>query len=260
MDVTIRARYDFRPDAIPISRGLSSAADGSRQVRNCQASGLTNSAMTLRLETTIFPGSRILARIEQSAQGVAPGKVCAAWREQHLVEDVVQSFNGSWIVGCRDQEQLIALKKYLATYHSRAYPIIEELPCNPLTIAEIVTVEGRHIRQTSSLGAFGVVQLRFEPSPHGRILALEYLDGDGIPEQVKHYADAILQGLRSGAAEGARFGNPVVGFEVKLLSARYHDVDSSAYSFTKATMLAFAEMLTRNRLIPLQADSGKTNI
>lgn len=218
--------------------------------------------MTLRLETAIFPRSRILVRIEQHAQGVAPEKVSAAWRERQLVEDIVElgllrldcRYYGNWIVGCRDSEQLSALKKYLVTYHARAYQITEERPFNPVTISESVTVEGRYVGHDR----FGAVTLRFEPSAEDQLLSLEYVDGDEIPKpfrQCSALGVGILRGLLLGASEGREFGNPVVGLEVKLLRAGYHFLDTSSYTVEQATLLAFSEMLARANLVTPRANS-----
>jgi translation elongation factor EF-G len=168
------------------------------------------------------------------------------------VEDIVRLSHGRWILGFRDVAQLSAMKKFMATYHARAYSLLEERPCNPVTIQGTYTVERRDVRPNTSPGVYAVAEFRFEPSNPRRVLTLEYANGGQIPEPLRRfYPSYLLESLLAAAAEGKEFGRPVVGLTVTLLKAAYHPIDSHVCHFQWVAQEAFAEMLNHLSLTPL---------
>ncbi len=98
-------------------------------------------------------------------------------------------------------------------------------------------VEGKHKKQSGGRGQFGVCYLNIEPNVRGG--GYEFLDeivGGSIP---RNFIPSVDKGIRAGLARGVYAGYPVVDVKVHLYDGKFHDVDSSDFSFQMAGSKGF---------------------
>lgn len=118
------------------------------------------------------------------------------------------------------------------------------------TIASVVEVEGKFIRQTGGRGQYGHVWLRLEPLPAGD--GYEFVNqivGGSVP---KEYVAAVDKGVQEQMQSGVLSGFPVVDVKVTLHDGSYHDVDSNEMAFTIAGSMAFRDGSLRSGPVLLE--------
>ena len=103
------------------------------------------------------------------------------------------------------------------------------------TITGVVTVQGKHKKQSGGAGQYGDVHIKFEPSVEGFVFE-EKIFGGAVP---KNYIPAVEKGLLESLEEGPIAGYPVVNIKATLLDGSYHAVDSNELAFKIAASLAF---------------------
>ena len=104
------------------------------------------------------------------------------------------------------------------------------------TIRTMAEAEGKHKNQTGGAGQFGVVQMRFEPSPTGEFEFVNAIVGGVVP---KEFIPAVEKGLREAMVKGVLAGYPMVGIKATLYDGKYHPVDSKEVAFKSAARLSY---------------------
>jgi elongation factor G len=104
------------------------------------------------------------------------------------------------------------------------------------TIRSIVSVEGKHKKQSGGAGQFGDVWIRFEPAETEDMIFEEDVFGGAVPKQ---YFPAVEAGLREAMLKGVLAGYKVVGVKATLYDGKYHEVDSKEIAFKMAAKLAY---------------------
>jgi len=104
------------------------------------------------------------------------------------------------------------------------------------TIRSVVSVEGKHKKQSGGAGQFGDVWIRFEPADSDEMIFSEEVFGGAVPRQ---YFPAVEAGLREAMLKGVLAGYKVVGVKATLYDGKYHEVDSKEIAFKMAARLAY---------------------
>ncbi|MBR4435262.1 MAG: elongation factor G [Clostridia bacterium] len=104
------------------------------------------------------------------------------------------------------------------------------------TIRAMAEAEGKHKKQSGGAGQFGVVQMRFEPSPTGEFEFVNAIVGGVVP---KEFIPAVEKGLREAMVKGVLAGYPMVGIKATLYDGKYHPVDSKEVAFKSAARLSY---------------------
>ena len=104
------------------------------------------------------------------------------------------------------------------------------------TIRSMAEAEGKHKKQSGGAGQFGVVQMRFEPSPTGEFEFVNAIVGGVVP---KEFIPAVEKGLVEAMRKGVLAGYPMVGIKATLYDGKYHPVDSKEVAFKSAARLSY---------------------
>jgi elongation factor G len=102
----------------------------------------------------------------------------------------------------------------------------------------VLSVNGRHKRQSGGRGQFGDVWINVSPLQRGE--GFEFVNnvvGGSIP---RNYIPAVEKGIRERMDRGLLAGFPVVDIQIDLYDGKYHPVDSSDMAFQIAGSIAFA--------------------
>ena len=102
------------------------------------------------------------------------------------------------------------------------------------TIRGAGEAEGKYIKQSGGRGQYGHVVLRVEPSEPG--MGLEFVNkivGGIIPRE---YIPAVEKGVRERMGSGVVAGYAMRDVRVTLFDGSFHEVDSSAVSYTHLTL------------------------
>lgn len=105
------------------------------------------------------------------------------------------------------------------------------------TIRKVVSVQGRHKKQSGGHGQFGDVWIEFSPTRDGEDFVFEdAVVGGAVP---RNFIPAVEKGLRENIVHGVLAGFPMVGLRAKLYDGSYHPVDSSEMAFKTAARIAY---------------------
>jgi elongation factor G len=107
------------------------------------------------------------------------------------------------------------------------------------TIADIVEVEEKFIKQTGGRGQYAHVCIRFEPLPRGS--GFEFVDevrGGVIPRE---FIPSVQKGLEESLSSGPLGGFPIVDLRAVLFYGSSHPVDSSEIAFKTAAARALTQ-------------------
>ncbi|MBQ7061566.1 MAG: elongation factor G, partial [Clostridia bacterium] len=104
------------------------------------------------------------------------------------------------------------------------------------TIRSMAEAEGKHKKQSGGAGQFGVVQMRFEPSPTGEFEFVNAIVGGVVPTE---FIPAVEKGLVEAMRKGVLAGYPMVGIKATLYDGKYHPVDSKEVAFKSAARLSY---------------------
>lgn len=110
-------------------------------------------------------------------------------------------------------------------------------------------IEGKHKKQSGGRGQFGVCYLNLEPN---RGQGYEFVDdivGGAIP---RNFIPSVDKGIRGALARGVISGHPIVDVKVSLYDGKYHDVDSSDFSFQMAGSKGFKAAFLQAKPILLE--------
>ena len=107
-----------------------------------------------------------------------------------------------------------------------------------------------HKRQDRGKGQFASVTLAVEPIGLDKGYEFEStIVGSVLPER---FFPGVKNGLESVLSSGIVAGFPVVGIKVRLIDAKFHDLDSSMLAFEIATRACFREALQRGKSVLLE--------
>jgi elongation factor G len=117
------------------------------------------------------------------------------------------------------------------------------------TIRGMVSVRGRHKKQSGGHGQFGDVVLDIKPMPRGGGFVFnETITGGAVP---RNYIPSVEEGVREYLARGP-LGFPVVDVSVTLTDGSYHTVDSSDMAFRTAAGLGMREGMPQCKPVLLE--------
>lgn len=111
-----------------------------------------------------------------------------------------------------------------------------KIPYRETIKGSVKNVEGKHKKQSGGRGQFGVCYIHIDPN---RGLGYEFVDsivGGAIP---RNFIPSVDKGIRGALARGVLAGFPIVDVKVTLVDGKYHDVDSSDFSFQMAGSKGF---------------------
>ncbi len=109
-----------------------------------------------------------------------------------------------------------------------------KIPYRETITRKVMSIEGKHKKQTGGHGQFGVCYFNLEPFREGSEYKYEFennIVGGAIP---KNWIPSVEKGIKSAMERGIIAGFPVIGVKVDLYDGKYHDVDSSDISFQLA--------------------------
>ncbi len=118
------------------------------------------------------------------------------------------------------------------------------------TLAEIIEVEEKFIKQTGGRGQYAHVCIRFEPLPRGK--GFEFVDevrGGVIPRE---FIPAVQKGLEESLASGPLGGFPIVDIRAVLYDGSSHPVDSSEIAFKTAAARALTQAFEKAKTLLLE--------
>ncbi len=114
--------------------------------------------------------------------------------------------------------------------------------------------EGKFIRQSGGKGQYGHVIIKLEPNEKGKgVEVINEIVGGAIP---KEFIKPSIDGIMTGANNGAVAGYPVVDVKVRIVDGTFHEVDSSEMAFKMAGIFAFKDAMQKARPILLEPIMG----
>ena len=117
------------------------------------------------------------------------------------------------------------------------------------TIRGMVTVRGRHKKQSGGHGQFGDVVLDIKPRPRGAGFEFaEKVTGGAVP---RNYFGSVELGVEEYLNRGP-LGFPVVDVSVTLTDGSYHAVDSSDMAFRAAAQIGMREGMPQCKPVLLE--------
>jgi elongation factor G len=118
------------------------------------------------------------------------------------------------------------------------------------TITQLVSSEGKFIRQSGGRGQYGHVVIEVEPNEKGKGFIFENkIVGGVIP---KEYIPSIKTGVEDAMKNGILAGYPVVDLIIRLMDGSYHEVDSSELAFRIAGSMALKNALQKAKAVLLE--------
>ena len=99
-------------------------------------------------------------------------------------------------------------------------------------------VEGKHKKQSGGRGQFGVCFINLEPNRGNGYEFVDKIVGGAIP---RNFIPSVDKGIRAQLSKGVYAGFPIVDVKVELIDGKYHDVDSSDFSFQMAGSKGFKQ-------------------
>ena len=124
-----------------------------------------------------------------------------------------------------------------------------KIPYRETIKGSVKNVEGKHKKQSGGRGQFGVCIINLEPN---RGLGYEFVDkivGGAIP---RNFIPSVDKGIRGAMVKGVYAGFPVVDVKVELIDGKFHDVDSSDFSFQMAGSKGFKKAFLAAKPILLE--------
>lgn len=115
------------------------------------------------------------------------------------------------------------------------------------TITQMGDSEGRYVKQSGGSGAYGVVNMSFEPSDHCEFASTVF--GGHID---KGYFPAVEKGFNEAIQHGGLIGAPVINVKATLTDGKQHPVDSNEMAFRNAAIDAFKKAYPKCKPILLE--------
>lgn len=119
-----------------------------------------------------------------------------------------------------------------------------------MTVSEPIEMEGRFVRQTSSVDHYAIVRLRLSPALEDRSVLFRNCldDSDNAP---LYYLKAIIEGVRRALAKRCDINQGVSYLRIDLTKLGHHWVDSTATDFVTTAELAVDGCLSENGLVEI---------
>ncbi len=136
------------------------------------------------------------------------------------------------------------------------------------TLAKMVELETRYIKQSGGRGKYAVIEMKFQPLSKDKVEEwTTYLEEQGekpdpnnlyfvnkivggvVPTE---YIPSVESGFRQACVKGAKYGFPCVDIEATLLDGKSHEVDSSADTFKLAAIECFRDAQLKAGLVLLE--------
>ena len=114
---------------------------------------------------------------------------------------------------------------------------------------EVLSAEGKFVRQSGGRGQYGHCVIEVEPNPEKGYEFVNAITGGVIP---KEYIPSIDKGIQEALNTGVLAGYPVEDVRVELIDGSYHDVDSSEAAFKVAGSMAIKEALRKSDPVILE--------
>lgn len=115
------------------------------------------------------------------------------------------------------------------------------------TITTKGDAEGRYVKQSGGSGAYGVVNMSFEPDDHTSFQSTVF--GGHID---KGYFPAVEKGFNEAILTGGLIGAPVINVKATLTDGKQHPVDSNELAFRNAAIDAFKKAYSKCKPILLE--------
>ena len=119
-----------------------------------------------------------------------------------------------------------------------------------MTIGKSARHIGRHVRQTTSIGDFGVVEIELVPSAKATGITFR----NCLPEEdlcPLWVVESIIRGITSGLVHAVEPGKCITRLTINFLSYQSHDVDSRQLSYETAAEFAVDGCLEQAGLVAL---------
>ncbi|MGI5863998.1 MAG: elongation factor G [Myxococcales bacterium] len=113
-----------------------------------------------------------------------------------------------------------------------------KIPYRETIKGSALNVEGKHKKQSGGRGQFGVCYINLEPNRGNGYEFVDKIVGGAIP---RNFIPSVDKGIRGQLAKGVYAGYPIVDVKVELIDGKYHDVDSSDFSFQMAGSKGFKQ-------------------
>lgn len=115
------------------------------------------------------------------------------------------------------------------------------------TITQLGDSEGRYVKQSGGAGAYGVVNMTFEPAKETSFQSTVF--GGHID---KGYFPAVEKGFNEAINHGGLIGAPVINIKATLTDGKQHPVDSNEMAFRNAAIDAFKKAYPKCKPILLE--------
>ena len=112
-----------------------------------------------------------------------------------------------------------------------------------------MNVEGKHKKQSGGRGQFGVCVINLIPNRGNGYEFVDKIVGGAIP---RNFIPSVDKGIQNTMAKGVYAGFQVVDVKVVLIDGKYHDVDSSDFSFQMAGSKGFKQAFMAAKPILLE--------
>jgi hypothetical protein len=195
------------------------------------------------LEGELLPGCAVAAVLERIEQGTEWRAFLDRALHGSLITWAFSTSHNSAVVG--HTKSLAALEKHIATCARTSYRLSAPLPVSPQPLEISGRSSGKIKKQTCSADQFASITIQAEPVPNSRTIKLTIPRSSDIPPELhaSELPEAILDGVCHAllAQDPAR---PIVGCHVSVINGQWHDVDSHAGVFKRATCMAMSDILS----------------
>lgn len=124
-----------------------------------------------------------------------------------------------------------------------------KIPYRETIKGSVKNVEGKHKKQSGGRGQFGVCFINLEPNRGQGYEFVDKIVGGAIP---RNFIPSVDKGIRGAMVKGVYAGFPVVDVKVELIDGKFHDVDSSDFSFQMAGSKGFKKAFLAAKPILLE--------
>ena len=175
------------------------------------------------------------SRADQEKMGIALGKLA---QEDPSFRVKTDEESGQTIIAGMGELHLDVLVDRMRREFSVEANIGKPQVAYREAIKNTCEIEGKFVRQTGGRGQYGHVWIKFEPSEHGHVEGLEFVNeivGGVVPRE---YIPAVEKGVNEQMQNGVLAGYPLLGLKATLYDGSFHDVDSSEVAFKVAASMA----------------------
>lgn len=194
------------------------------------------------VERDLLPDCSFAAVLERVSQGMGWRSFLDLASKDSLINWAFEIDAYTAVVG--HAASLAPLNRHILTIAEKSYKLTAAVPVCRRRLSISTHASGKIKEQTGSAEQFAFITIRVEPNPRSQTIQLTIPRTDEIPDELHcpGLPEAILDGVCI-ASFGEDPARPIVGFRVTVVDGKWHDVDSSAGVFKRATCLAMAEIL-----------------